>query len=154
MAVRTRGAAALVGAVFGVVLSWSGLSNPEVLREGLLFRDPYLFLLFGSAVGTAFVGLRLLRRAEPRAVLTGEPVAWTEVRPRREHAIGSVLFGAGWGVANVCPGPVAAQLGQGVPWALATGVGLMLGVWLYLRRAGASTPARDAHPAEPALGTR
>jgi uncharacterized membrane protein YedE/YeeE len=130
-----RVAAFAVGAVFGLTLSWSGMTSPDVLRDGLLFRDAYLMLFFASALATAFVGLRLLKVVQARAVLTGEPVAWTTVRPRREHVIGSVLFGVGWAVADVCPGPIAAQLGQGVAWSLATTGGLVLGVLVYLRRA-------------------
>ncbi len=42
----TRVAAALIGVVFGAVLSWSGMTSPEIIREGLLFKDPYLFLFF------------------------------------------------------------------------------------------------------------
>ena len=132
-----RAAAAFaVGAVFGLVLSWSGMTSPEVLHEGLLFRDAYLLLFFASALATAFVGLRVLRLVQARALLTGEPVAWTTLRPERRHVAGSVLFGVGWAVADVCPGPIAAQLGQGVAWSLATTGGLVLGVWLFLRRAG------------------
>ena len=56
------------------------------------------------------------------------------MRPERRHIAGSVLFGTGWAVADVCPGPIAAQLGQGVPWALATTAGLVLGIWLFVRR--------------------
>ena len=130
-----RLAAFLVGAVFGLTLSWSGMTSPDVLRDGLLFRDPYLMLFFASALATAFVGLRVLKRAQARALLTGEPVAWTTVRPARHHVVGSVLFGVGWAVADVCPGPIAAQLGQGVAWSLATTGGLVLGVWLCLQRA-------------------
>jgi uncharacterized membrane protein YedE/YeeE len=130
-----RLAAFAVGAVFGLTLSWSGMTSPDVLRDGLLFRDWYLMLFFASALATAFVGLRLLKVFEARAVLTGEPVRWTTVRPRREHIIGSVLFGVGWAVADVCPGPIAAQLGQGVAWSLATTGGLVLGVLVHLRRA-------------------
>ena len=128
-------AACAVGLVFGLVLSWSGMTSPDVLRDGLLFRDPYLMLFFASALATAFVGLRVLKLARARALLTGEPVAWTTVRPARHHVVGSVLFGVGWAVADVCPGPIAAQLGQGVAWSLATTGGLVLGVWLFLQRA-------------------
>ncbi len=127
-------AAFAVGAVFGLTLSWSGMTSPDVLRDGLLFRDAYLMLFFASALATAFVGLRVLRLVRARALLTGEPVAWTPVRPAREHVFGSVLFGVGWAVADVCPGPIAAQLGQGVAWSLATTGGLVLGVWLFLQR--------------------
>ena len=120
-------AAFAVGAVFGLTLSWSGMTNPDVLRDGLLFRDPYLMLFFASALGTAFIGMRILKVLQARALLTGEPVSWTTVRPERRHIAGSVLFGTGWAVADVCPGPIAAQLGQGLWWGLLTLAGFLAG---------------------------
>ena len=137
-----RFAALVVGAVFGLTLSWSGMTDPDVLREGLLFRDAYLMLFFASALGTAFVGLRVLKVRQSRAVLNGEPLDWTTVRPERRHVAGSVLFGTGWALADVCPGPIAAQLGQGVPYALVTTAGVFVGIWLYLRRSEAVAPER------------
>jgi uncharacterized membrane protein YedE/YeeE len=129
----TRVAGALIGAVFGVVLSWSGMTSPEIIREGLLFADPYLFLFFGGAVTTAFAGLYLLKRKAPPALLTGETVQWETVRPERRHVVGSLLFGIGWGVADVCPGPIATQLGQGIAWGIPTTVGLVCGILLFRR---------------------
>jgi uncharacterized membrane protein YedE/YeeE len=137
--VRRRPAALVVGVVFGLTLSWSGMTDPDVLRDGLLFKDFYLFGFFLSALVTAFIGLRVLRVLRARAVLTGEPVAWTAVAPERRHVVGSLLFGAGWAIADACPGPIAAQLGQGVFWSVATALGLVFGVWLFLRRAGTVT---------------
>ena len=129
-----RLAALAVGAVFGLTLSWSGMTNPVVLQDGLLFRDAYLMLFFVSALATAFVGLRVLKVLQARALLTGEPVSWTTVRPERRHIVGSLLFGTGWAIADACPGPIAAQLGQGVAWSLATTAGLVFGIWVFLRR--------------------
>jgi uncharacterized membrane protein YedE/YeeE len=129
-----RVAALAVGVVFGLTLSWTGMTDPNVLRDGLLFKDFYLYGFFVSALVTAFVGLRVLKVLQARAVLTGEPIAWTSVAPERRHVVGSLLFGAGWAIADACPGPIAAQLGQGVFWSLATAVGLVFGVWLFLRR--------------------
>jgi uncharacterized membrane protein YedE/YeeE len=130
---RARLAGGLVGVVFGVTLSWTGLSSPEVLREALLLDNAYLYLFFASAVATSTLGLSLLRRARVRALLTGEPVAWTREAPRRPHVVGSVIFGLGWGVADACPGPIATQVGQGVLWSLFTIAGVVAGIVLYLR---------------------
>jgi uncharacterized membrane protein YedE/YeeE len=137
-----RLAALAVGLVFGTVLSWSGMSSPDVLRAGLLLENSYLYFFFASALGTAFVGLRLLRRFGTRSVITDEPLAWPTLRPERRHVVGSAIFGVGWAVADACPGPIATQLGMGVPWGIATAVGLMLGVWLFLRRERRPAPAR------------
>jgi uncharacterized protein len=134
--VRRIGLAALIGAVFGVTLCWSGMSDPSVIRDALLFEDSYLFLMFASAVGTAAIGLQVLRRFRG--------VRFSGEMPERRHVVGSLLFGAGWGLANVCPGPVATQVGMGMAWGLVTMVGVVAGVYLFLRRGARETePATD-----------
>ena len=149
MAARVAGG--LVGVVFGVTLSWTGMSSPDVIRQALLFENAYLYLFFASAVATAALGLWLLRAVRARALLTRQPIAWARVRPRREHFAGSVIFGVGWAVADACPGPVATQLGQGIWWSLFTIAGIALGMTVYLRRR--TTPAqhyvRDSKPKMP-----
>jgi uncharacterized membrane protein YedE/YeeE len=153
---RARTAGALVGVVFGVALSWSGMTSPVVIRQALLFEKSYVFLFFASAVLTAFVGQRVLRAVKARALLTGESVGWVVTRPQRRHVVGSLLFGIGWGVADVCPGPVATQLGQGIAWSLFTLAGITVGIVLYRRREervtapSSSTSGRPLAPASAA----
>ncbi|HWF51848.1 MAG TPA: DUF6691 family protein [Solirubrobacteraceae bacterium] len=140
----SRIAAAVIGLVFGLTLCWSGMSSPDVIRGALQFEHSYLFLFFASAVGTAALGVALLRRGERRALLVDTPLAWTRDSPARRHIIGSLLFGIGWGVADACPGPIATQIGQGVGWAAFTLVGAVAGVYLFLRRSLPETePAVD-----------
>jgi uncharacterized membrane protein YedE/YeeE len=133
--VRAKLAGLAVGAVFGATLSWTGLSSPDVIRDGLLFRSAYLFLFFGSALAVAFVGLRVVRARRTRAILVDKPVRWTVDRPQRRHVVGSVMFGTGWAIAGACPGPIATQLGQGIWWSLFTAAGLVAGIALHLRAA-------------------
>ena len=130
----TRLAGLVVGVVFGVTLSWTGMSDPDVIRGALLFKESYLFLFFASAVLTATAGVWLLRRRAARALLTGEPIDWQAVPVQRRHIVGSMLFGTGWALADACPGPIATQLGQGIAWSLFTLVGVMVGIWVFLRR--------------------
>lgn len=136
---RVRLAAAAIGAVFGFTLVWSGLSDPDVIRHALLLDDAYLYLLFASALATGALGLRLLRRGRARALLTGEPVMWESPPLERRHIVGSVLFGVGWAVSAACPGPIAAQVGSGVLWGLATFAGVLAGIKLFQLR---QRPAR------------
>lgn len=136
-----------VGLVFGVVLAWSGMTSPNVIRQALLFERSYLFLFFASAVLVAAGGLALLRRMRPRALLTGTTVQWTPEQPARRHIVGSTVFGLGWGIADACPGPIATQLGQGIAWGLCTFAGVVIGVYLYLHHnQPESEPATDAPP--------
>jgi uncharacterized membrane protein YedE/YeeE len=151
--VRARPLAGLlVGIVFGVTLSWTGMSSPEVLRAALLLDNAYLYLFFVSAVATSTLGLWLLRRAHARALLTGEPVAWAREAPRRHHVVGSVVFGVGWAVADACPGPIATQVGQGVLWSLFTITGVVAGIVLA-QRVSASAGERVGGEHVDALGS-
>ena len=136
---RERAVAAGIGAVFGATLCWSGMISPEVLRAALLLDDSYLFLFFGSAVLTAAVGLRVLRSLRSRAALVDAPVGWQSERVERRHVAGALVFGAGWAVAAACPGPVLAQVGQGVGFGAFTLAGIVAGVWLFLRRGARET---------------
>jgi uncharacterized protein len=143
--VRGAIAGAVVGVVFGVALSWSGMVSPDVIRGALLFEQSYLFLMFASAVATAWVGLALLRRREAaRALVSGGRLTFARERVERRHVVGALVFGIGWGVADACPGPIAAQIGQGIPWAVFTFAGMLGGIWLHQRRGAAETePATD-----------
>jgi cytochrome c biogenesis protein CcdA len=126
----TRLAGLTIGAIFGVVLSWSGMTSPVIIRQALLFQHAYLFLFFASAVLVATIGLALLRRLRVKALITRERVEWPSQPVQRRHITGSV----GWGIADACPGPIATQLGQGVAWGLWTLAGVILGVHLFLRQ--------------------
>jgi uncharacterized protein len=149
---RKRAAGGVVGVIFGFTLVWSGLTDPNVIHRGLVFEDLYLILFFVAALGTAFVGTQVLRRLRPRALLTGERVEWTVERPDRRRLGGAVLFGTGWAVAGACPGPIAAQLGQGVAWSLFTLVGLVIGIVLALRgQRGARLWAARLPPRSPSI---
>ncbi len=131
----------LIGVVFGVTLSWTGLTSPNVIRDALLFNDSYLFLFFASAVLTASVGSRLVRGRT--ALLTGKPIQWNVERPQRRHIVGSLVFGLGWGIADACPGPIATQLGQGIWWSVFMLAGALLGVRFFQRRQKETEPAAE-----------
>jgi hypothetical protein len=131
---RTRLTGLAIGLVFGVVLSWSGMTSPVVIRQALLFQRAYLFLFFASAVLVATVGLLILRRRRARALITGQAIDWPRERPGCGHIVGSIIFGLGWGISDACPGPIATQVGQGIAWGLWTLLGVLVGVYLFLRR--------------------
>lgn len=140
-----RAAGLALGVAFGVALSWSGLSSPDVIREALLFEDSYLYFLFGSAILVAAVGLALLRHAERRALLVDAQITCEPEKPARRHITGAAIFGLGWGIADACPGPIATQVGQGIAWGLFTFAGVVIGVYLFLVREQPETePSTDA----------
>jgi uncharacterized protein len=150
--VGERVVAAAIGIVFGLVLSWTALTDPDTIRSGLLFENLYLILFFAAAVTVAFVGSQVVRRLHPRALVNREPVEWNTEGPQRRHITGAIVFGTGWAIAGACPGPIAAQLGSGVGWSVFTLVGVVVGIVTFLRleaRRRVAAPAGDETRGEP-----
>jgi uncharacterized membrane protein YedE/YeeE len=141
----------LTGVAFGFVISWAGVTNPAVIRDMLLLREAHVFLLMGSAIAVAAVGVRLLRRLRLRSVVTHEPIHWTLAPIQSRHVVGSAMFGAGWSVACTCPGPVAAMIGQGQVMGLIVGAGLISGIALKHRLDARRANARPAPFPAPGL---
>lgn len=124
----------LAGALFGLGLSVSTMVQPEVVLGFLRFQDWGLMLVMGGAAGMALVAYKLVPRLMAKPVLSDKfltkPVAWT-----RDTQIGAALFGVGWGLSGVCPGPAIAALGTGnidILWAL---LGIVLGALTHGLRA-------------------
>ena len=146
----------LFGAGFGFMLSWAQITEYDVIRNMLLFKELDVYFMMGAAMFTAAAGVRLLRAAGVKAVVGGEPVNWALTNPARHHVYGSLLFGLGWGIAGTCPGPIAAQLGRGQWAAWFTVAGVFAGVALfgYLKERAersAAVPAPAAATAGPGL---
>lgn len=120
----------LFGTSFGFMLGWARLTDYDVIRDMLLFRELDLYLLMGTSMATAAIGARMLLRLRAKSLL-GAPVAWSLTKPSASHVYGSALFGIGWGIAGTCPGPVAAQLGRGQMSVLFTVTGVLAGVALF-----------------------
>ncbi|MCC6751423.1 MAG: YeeE/YedE family protein [Deltaproteobacteria bacterium] len=127
---KSKLAGLLFGSAAGFLIAWAHLTDPEVIRRMLLLKEADVFLLMGAAVVVAGIGVRVLRFAKVRTVVTGEAIAWTVERPRARHFVGSVFFGAGWSIAGTCPGPVAAMIGEGRLGGMAVATGLFAGVAL------------------------
>jgi len=126
--------AALAGLVFGLGLMLSGMASPAKVQgflDVLGAWDPSLALVMAGAIA---VGLPAFALAKRRRV----PLPEATTVDRRLVG-GSLLFGVGWGLVGLCPGPalVVAGLGDmkalGFVAAMATGMALF--EWLERRRA-------------------
>ena len=120
------------GGLFGFGLALSTMIKPEVVLSFLRFSDFGLLLVMAGAASVAMLAYQLAPRLLTRAVFDGN---FTQ-RPRvtlKKTVIGSALFGIGWGICGVCPGPAIAGLGAG-NWPLAiTVVAMLLGAYVQGR---------------------
>ena len=96
------------GALFGLGLAVSGMTNPDKVLNFLDVAgrwDPSLALVMGGALLVSVPGFALIRRHRPDACAAP---AYQHVDTRL--LAGSALFGIGWGIAGYCPGPALANL--------------------------------------------
>lgn len=118
------------GTLFGLGLAWSTMIRPESILDFLAFNDLGLLLVLGGAVGLNLLVYPLWPRFFPRTWLGGS----YQTRPfalSRETAIGGVIFGLGWGLCGVCPGPALAALGAGQTNLLPALGGILAGALLH-----------------------
>ena len=103
------------GGLFGIGLWVSGMTDTRKVIGWLdIFGDwdPTLAFVLGGAVGVMFVAWRIAAvRGTP--ALGGPFPEAPEPRLGRNLVLGSILFGAGWGLAGLCPGPAIASLTWG-----------------------------------------
>ena len=103
----------LVGLLFGIGLCLSGMTNPSKVLAFLDLGgawDPSLALVMGGAVAVAFVPFRIAARRTTS--LSGQAFHWPTAKTIDVRLIGgSLLFGVGWGLVGLCPGPAIADIG-------------------------------------------
>ncbi len=102
----------LSGILFGLGLSVSTMIQPEVVISFLVFDDLGLLLVLGGATGLTLTVYQLAPKILKRPLFT-ELFSKRPEEPMKRTLIGSALFGIGWGVSGVCPGPAIAGLGAG-----------------------------------------
>ena len=101
------------GLVFSIGLLISGMTSPVKVLSFLDVAgpwDPSLALVMISAVAVALPMVQLASRREQ--ALLGDAIAFSpRVGITRKLLIGSAIFGIGWGLSGLCPGPSLASLG-------------------------------------------
>ena len=107
--------ALLAGLLFGIGLIVSGMTNPAKVIGFLDIAGTWDPSLAFVMVGAIAVGLASFRIGRLRAMtLLGEEIHWpTATDVDRRLIGGSALFGIGWGLAGICPGPGVVLLGSG-----------------------------------------
>jgi uncharacterized membrane protein YedE/YeeE len=104
-----------IGLTFGLGLIVSGMVDPSKVIGFLDVAgrwDPSLAFVMGGAIAVAAPVFALVERRGKS--LRGAPLSLASRRTIDARlVIGSALFGAGWGLAGLCPGPAIVALGHG-----------------------------------------
>jgi len=141
--VKRKVAALVAGLLFGAGLAISGLTQPSKIFGFLDVSgefDASLLIAMVGGLAVLWVAQRIARRAGAPLFADRFPV-YERTRVDRRLLGGAALFGVGWALAGICPGPALASFAFAMPAALlfvpamATGM-LAVTAWDGLRRPG------------------
>jgi uncharacterized membrane protein YedE/YeeE len=119
-----------IGIFFGVILIKSEVSSWYRIQEMFRFQSFHMYGIIGSAIMVAIVGKLALRKSKIKSSTGNEIVA----TPKKYHhglIIGGVLFGIGWGLTGLCPGPLYALIGTGLYPLIILFISALVGTWVY-----------------------
>ncbi|MBE9609764.1 YeeE/YedE family protein [Chitinilyticum piscinae] len=126
--------ALLTGLLFGFGLLLSGMVNPAKVQGFLDIAgqwDPSLAFVMGGAIGVGLVFFTLAKKRDT-TLATHEPMRLPGNNSLdRRLILGSVAFGAGWGIAGICPGPALVALGAGSLQVIAFVIAMLAGMALF-----------------------
>lgn len=133
-----------VGLLFGLGLIVAGMTDPGKVLAFLDLAgawDPSLMFVMGGAIAVAVFAFALARRRTSN-FLGGALHLPTRKDIDQRLVMGSLLFGAGWGIAGFCPGPAIVSLAAGQPKAILFVLAMLAGMAVFERLESRSTVAR------------
>ena len=119
-----------VGLLFGLGLMLSGMTDPgKVIGFLDLFGawDPSLALVMGGAILVGFFAFTVAKKRNT-TFLGGVLRFPTNMDIDKKLVVGSLMFGAGWGLAGFCPGPAMVSMADGQPKALVFVLAMLVGM--------------------------
>lgn len=120
----------VVGLLFGLGLMLSGMTDPgKVIGFLDLFGtwDPSLALVMGGAIMVGFFAFTVAKK-RTSTFLGGALRLPTNMDLDKKLVMGSLLFGAGWGLAGFCPGPALVSMADGQPKAMVFVLAMLVGM--------------------------
>ncbi|MDM5181330.1 YeeE/YedE family protein [Massilia sp. DJPM01] len=125
--------ALIVGLVFGIGLIVSGMTDPSKVIGFLDLAgnwDPSLGLVMAGAILVGLLAFRLAAGRQ-RSLLGDVMRLPTATQIDRRLVLGSLAFGAGWGLAGYCPGPALAALASGSAKPLIFSAAMLTGMAIF-----------------------
>lgn len=102
----------LSGIIFGLGLTISGMVNPQKVLGFLNIFDAWdpslIFVMVGAII--IFAPMHFIFKKKSRPILAKNFISIQNKNIDKKLLIGSGLFGVGWGLAGLCPGPAIASI--------------------------------------------
>ena len=123
----------IAGLIFGIGLIISGMTNPKKVIGFLDLAgawDPSLAFVMVGGIAIATLSFLIARR-RTLSMLGLQMRIPTQRHIDRRLIIGSLIFGVGWGLAGICPGPSLVLVGSGIPQGIIFVIAMIVGMGVF-----------------------
>ncbi|MEM6265351.1 MAG: DUF6691 family protein [Bacteroidota bacterium] len=121
----------ITGILFGLVMSKAEIISWFRIQEMFRFESFHMYGIIGSAVILGVLIVQIIRRSQLSST-EGRPIIFSPKKKSiTRYLAGGTIFGLGWALSGVCPGPMFVLVGHGYFSILLVIAGALLGTLAY-----------------------
>lgn len=121
----------LVGIFFGIIMFKSEAASWFRIYEMFHFASFHMYGIFTSAVVLGIIGIQIIKRKNIEPLDGSKMSLEPKNKSVARYLLGGIIFGLGWALAGVCPGPIYVLIGAGFISILLVILGALTGTFLY-----------------------
>lgn len=121
----------LIGILFGITLYKSEAVSWFRIYEMFHFQSFHMYGIIFSAIAIGVVGVQIIKRRHLKSIEGQEIVFNPKDKSVPRYIIGGFIFGLGWALAGVCPGPMFILMGSGATVLVVFLASAMFGTFVY-----------------------
>jgi uncharacterized membrane protein YedE/YeeE len=121
----------VIGTFFGIIMFKSEAASWFRIYEMFQFGSFHMYGIIGSVLILGIIGIQVIKRKNIKPLDGSEMSLQPKNKSVARYLIGGIIFGLGWALAGVCPGPMYVLAGAGYISILIVIFGAVVGTFLY-----------------------
>ncbi len=121
----------IIGILFGIIMYKSEAASWFRIYEMFQFGSFHMYGLMGSAVLLGIVGIKVIKQKNIQPLDGSDMSLEPKDKSVTRYLVGGIIFGLGWALAGVCPGPMYVLAGAGYVSILIVILGALIGTLIY-----------------------
>ncbi|MTE26459.1 YeeE/YedE family protein [Winogradskyella ouciana] len=121
----------IIGILFGIIMYKSEAASWFRIYEMFQFGSFHMYGLMGSAVLLGILGVQVIKKNNLKPLDDSDMSLEPKDKSVTRYLVGGIIFGLGWALAGVCPGPMYVLAGAGYVSVLIVILGALLGTLIY-----------------------
>jgi len=120
-----------IGILFGIIMYKSEAASWFRIYEMFQFGSFHMYGLMGSAVLIGIIGIQIIKQKNIKPVDGSKMKLEPKDKGITRYLVGGLIFGLGWALVGVCPGPMYVLAGAGFMAVFVVIIGALIGTLLY-----------------------